>query len=53
VVGLTLGQTKPGTLIMVVAFVAFVCGYGHALLGPHLTFAAAALSTTLVNWFTF
>ena len=51
--GLALGETTPGPLIMVVAFVAFVGGYGHALLGPELTFAAGALAATLVTWFTF
>ena len=51
--GLALGETTPGPLIMVVAFVAFVGGYGHALLGPDLTFAAGALAAVLVTWFTF
>ena len=51
--GLALGETTPGPLIMVVAFVAFVGGYGHALLGPDLTLAAGALAATLVTWFTF
>lgn len=51
--GLALGETTPGPLIMVVAFVAFVGGYGHAMLGPDLTFAAGALAATLVTWFTF
>ena len=51
--GLALGETTPGPLIMIVAFVAFVGGYGHALLGPELTFAAGALAATLVTWFTF
>jgi chromate transporter len=51
--GLALGETTPGPLIMVVAFVAFVGGYGQALLGPDLSFAAGALAATLVTWFTF
>jgi chromate transporter len=51
--GLALGETTPGPLIMVVAFVAFVGGYGQALLGPDATFLAGALAAVLVTWFTF
>ena len=51
--GLALGETTPGPLIMVVAFVGFVGGYGQALLGPHQLFLAGALAALLVTWFTF
>ncbi len=51
--GLALGETTPGPLIMVVAFVAFLGGYGQALLGPDALFAAGALAACLVTWFTF
>lgn len=51
--GLALGETTPGPLIMVVAFVGFVGGYGHSLLGPDLLFAAGALAASIVTWFTF
>jgi chromate transporter len=51
--GLALGETTPGPLIMVVAFVGFVGGYGHALLGPKALFLAGALAALLVTWFTF
>lgn len=51
--GLALGETTPGPLIMVVAFVGFVGGYGQALLGPDHPFLAGALAATLVTWFTF
>ena len=51
--GLALGETTPGPLIMVVAFVAFVGGYSQALLGPQATLAAGVLAATLVTWFTF
>jgi chromate transporter len=55
--GLALGETTPGPLIMVVAFVAFVGGWQSAelaaLLGPEHRFAAAAVAATLVTWFTF
>ncbi len=55
--GLALGETTPGPLIMVVAFVAFVGGWQSAdlaaLLGPGHRFAAGALAATAVTWFTF
>ena len=51
--GLALGETTPGPLIMVVAFVAFIGGYVKALLGPDSLFAAGALGACLVTWFTF
>jgi chromate transporter len=51
--GLALGETTPGPLIMVVAFVGFIGGYVKALLGPESLFAAGALAACLVTWFTF
>ena len=51
--GLALGETTPGPLIMVVAFVAFVGGYVKALMGPESQFLAGALAACLVTWFTF
>jgi chromate transporter len=51
--GLALGETTPGPLIMVVAFVGFVGGYANALLGPESHFLAGALAAVLVTWFTF
>jgi chromate transporter len=51
--GLALGETTPGPLIMVVAFVGFVGAYAQALLGPESLFLAGALAATLVTWFTF
>jgi chromate transporter len=51
--GLALGETTPGPLIMVVAFVGFVGGYGKALFGPDSLFLAGAVAATLVTWFTF
>ncbi|HSC81104.1 MAG TPA: chromate efflux transporter [Chitinolyticbacter sp.] len=51
--GLALGETTPGPLIMVVAFVGFVGGYGQQLLGAEHAFAAGALGAALVTWFTF
>ena len=51
--GLALGETTPGPLIMVVAFVAFVGGYVKALFGPESLFLAGAVAAILVTWFTF
>lgn len=51
--GLALGETTPGPLIMVVAFVAFLGGYNQQLLGAEATFLAGALAAILVTWFTF
>ena len=51
--GLALGETTPGPLIMVVAFVGFVGAYVKAVLGPEALFLAGALAAALVTWFTF
>ncbi len=54
--GLALGETTPGPLIMVVAFVAFVGAYlkGLALtLAPQALFLMASTAACLVTWFTF
>ena len=51
--GLALGETTPGPLIMVVAFVGFVGGYVKAVFGPDQLFLAGAVAATLVTWFTF
>jgi chromate transporter len=51
--GLALGETTPGPLIMVVAFVGFVGGWTKAVLGPDALFLGAALAATVVTWFTF
>jgi len=51
--GLALGETTPGPLIMVVAFVGFVGGYVKALFGPEALFLAGAMAASLVTWFTF
>ncbi|MBI5926481.1 MAG: chromate efflux transporter [Aquabacterium sp.] len=51
--GLALGETTPGPLIMVVAFVGFVGGYAKALFGPDALFMAGAVAATVVTWFTF
>jgi chromate transporter len=51
--GLALGETTPGPLIMVVAFVGFIGGYVHALFGPDMQFVAGAVAAVVVTWFTF
>lgn len=51
--GLALGETTPGPLIMVVAFVGFVGGWTTQFLGPDRLFTAAALAAAVVTWFTF
>jgi chromate transporter len=51
--GLALGETTPGPLIMVVAFVGFVGGWAKQVLGPDSLFLGAALAATVVSFFTF
>ena len=51
--GLALGETTPGPLIMVVAFVGFVGAHTHAVLGPEHLWLGAALGACVVTWFTF
>lgn len=51
--GLALGETTPGPLIMVVAFVGFVGGYVHPMFGAEHPFLAGAVAASLVTWFTF
>ena len=51
--GLALGETTPGPLIMVVAFVGFVGAYVKAVFGPDSLFLAGAVAASLVTWFTF
>ena len=51
--GLALGETTPGPLIMVVAFVGFVGGWARQVLGPDALFLGAALAASVVTFFTF
>ncbi|WP_293370673.1 chromate efflux transporter [Nevskia sp.] len=55
--GLALGETTPGPLIMIVAFVGFVGGWQTdalaGALGPGHLFASAALAASVATWFTF
>lgn len=51
--GLALGETTPGPLIMIVAFVGFVGGWVKEVLGPDNVFWSGALAAILVTYFTF
>ena len=51
--GLALGETTPGPLIMVVAYVGFVGGWTHALFGPQAPLAAGIAAACVVTFFTF
>ena len=51
--GLALGETTPGPLIMVVAFVGFVGGWLKQVLGPEALFLGGAVAATVVTYFTF
>ena len=51
--GLALGETTPGPLIMVVAFVGFVGGWSQALFGAEHLFLAGAAAAVVATYFTF
>ena len=51
--GLALGETTPGPLIMVVAFVGFLGGWLKQVLGPDALFLGGALAASVVTFFTF
>jgi chromate transporter len=51
--GLALGETTPGPLIMVVAFVAFVGGWTTQIFGSDSLFLAGAAAAMVVTFFTF
>ena len=51
--GLALGETTPGPLIMVVAFVGFVGGWTKEILGPDMVFLAGVWGATIATIFTF
>ena len=51
--GLALGETTPGPLIIIVAFVGFVASWGKAVMGPEALFLGAALGAGVAAWFTF
>jgi chromate transporter len=51
--GLALGETTPGPLIMVVAFVAFVGAWTQPVLGADSALASGVLAAVAVTFFTF
>jgi len=51
--GLALGETTPGPLIMVVAFVGFVGAWTKAALGPEALALAGCVGATVATFFTF
>jgi len=51
--GLALGETTPGPLIMVVAFVGFVGAWTHALFGPEQLLLAGVAGAAVATFFTF
>lgn len=50
--GLALGETTPGPLIMIVAFIGFVGAWGEAVFGEHLLLAGMC-GALVTAWFTF
>jgi chromate transporter len=51
--GLALGETTPGPLIMIVAFVGFVGGWTKEIFGASHLFLAGAAGATVATFFTF
>ena len=51
--GLALGETTPGPLIMIVAFVGFVGGWTHALFGPDALALGGIAGALVASLFTF
>jgi chromate transporter len=51
--GLALGETTPGPLIMVVAFVGFVGAWTQQVFGPDAPFLSGAVAACVVTYFTF
>lgn len=51
--GLALGETTPGPLIMIVAFVGYVGGVAQSVFGAQTPFAAGVLGATVATLFTF
>lgn len=51
--GLALGESTPGPLIMIVAYVGFLGGFSHAVLGNEQVFLAGVIGACIATWFTF
>lgn len=51
--GLALGETTPGPLIMIVAFVGFLAAWGQQVFGADSLLLAGAVGASVATWFTF
>ncbi len=51
--GLALGETTPGPLIMIVAFVGFIAGWVNDVYGPDHLLLAGAVGALVATYFTF
>jgi len=51
--GLALGETTPGPLIMIVAFVGFVGGWSKEIFGPDMLFMSGVAAASIATLFTF
>lgn len=51
--GLALGESTPGPLIMVVAFVGFIAGWSQQLFGADSLWQAGVMAAAIVTFFTF
>lgn len=51
--GLALGESTPGPLIMVVAFIGFIAGWGQQALGPEALLLAGIAGACVATFFTF
>ncbi|MSR15525.1 MAG: chromate transporter, partial [Gammaproteobacteria bacterium] len=51
--GLALGESTPGPLIMIVAFVGFLGGFGNPVFWPTSVVESGVVAAVLVTWFTF
>jgi len=51
--GLALGESTPGPLIMVVAFVGFLGGHAHPVQTAYPLLGSACLGAVVATWFTF
>lgn len=51
--GLALGESTPGPLIMIVAFVGFLAGWSQSVLGPDALFLSGLLAASVATFFTF
>ncbi len=51
--GLALGESTPGPLIMIVAFVGFIAGFTEAFWGDDASVIAGVTAALVVSWFTF